>query len=79
MYVAMRDYIHSIHATEEGVRFPNGFVHWILAAPIEKKKAHSWQKLDTRDQESLPIPSATFHSFLVSPMTIQHMEFFFTL
>ena len=41
-------------ATEEGVRYPNGFVHWILHAPIETKEGHGWQKLESRDQERLP-------------------------
>ena len=58
------------------MRLTNSFVHWILHAPIETNEAHGWQKLESPDQESLLNQSAGFRSFLVYPMTIQHMECF---
>jgi hypothetical protein len=66
----------AIHSTEEGVRFTNRFVHWILHPPIEINEAHVWQKLESPDQEYLLMRSAGFNCYLLCPMTIQHMEYF---
>ena len=58
------------------MRLTNGFVHWIVCAPIETNEAHGWQKLEYPDQESLLNQSAGLRSFRVYPMTIQHLEYF---
>ena len=76
MTMAMRGYTHVYRFHREGLRFTNGFVHWILHPPMEINEAHVWQKLESPDQEYLLMRSAGFNCYLVCPMTIQHMEYF---
>ena len=76
MSMAIRGYTHVYRFHREGLRFTNGFVHWILHPPMEINEAHVWQKLESPDQEYLLMRSAGFNCYLVCPMTIQHMEYF---